>query len=271
MKIIYRYTFAWQAARGKQLARIGVRFQAPTPSVLGGGIAVCHVEEGAPEWLQVSGLIRAWGGGIWVETEFSASDIANAAFCALRLTHANGYPQPEDDFLYREQTYDTSSYCPRCGTGLVQKAPFRVRRSLKWGRNSFLKLFWVDDVFLAQRAAWKRCLAPLGVEILPVQDVKGIELDEVVQLRADDQMPLVMNDIDGEVCGVCGRERFRWHERGFFPSPLGCPAAPIFRSGQYFGSDHQSSREIIVSAGVVKSIQAAGLKGVAFWPCAPSG
>lgn len=148
MKIVYRYTFAWQEGRGEELAKIGVKFQVPKPSVLGGGIGVCYVEEGAPEWIQVSEMIRAWDGGVWVETEFSKSDIANAAFCALRLTHANGYPQPEDDFLYREQTCDTSNYCPECGTGLVQKAPFRVRKSLKWGRNSFLKLFWVNDVFL---------------------------------------------------------------------------------------------------------------------------
>lgn len=163
-----------------------------------------------------------------METKFSEADIAGAAFCAPRLTHANGYPQAEGDFLYREQTYHMSNYCPpESGTGLMKKVPLRVRKSLRRGRNSFLKLFWVNDAFFAQRAASKECLAPLSLETLFVQDVDGAELDDAFQLRTDPQWPLVMSDVEGDVCSVCGNERFNSHERDFFPAPAGWPSAPI--------------------------------------------
>src|SRR5690348_17633256 len=47
--------------------------------------------------------------------------------------------------------YDTRGYCPVCGIGLSQNAPFSVRRSLKWGRNSFLRLFWVREAAFSLR------------------------------------------------------------------------------------------------------------------------
>jgi len=270
VKIIYRYTFAWQEARGDALASLGAKFEAPKPSSLGGGIGVCCVEEGSQNWLEVSELMRRWDGGALVETEFTKSDIAQARFCAFRVTHVNGYPQPEDDFLYRERTYDTRAYCPVCGIGLSQNAPFSVRRSLKRGRNSFLRLFWVREAAFSLRDAWQQHLAPLGIGCRPVEDVKGVELEDMIQLQCDSKVPLAMSDLERSVCETCGRERFPWHNRGFFPAPARQPNSPIFHSEQYFGAGHASSNEIIVSAEVVKAIQLAGLKGVEFWPCAPS-
>jgi hypothetical protein len=54
-----------------------------------------------------------------------------------QVVHASGYPQPERDFLYLEQAYDLSARCPKCGEGAVQVAPFRIKKTLKWGGMPF--------------------------------------------------------------------------------------------------------------------------------------
>jgi hypothetical protein len=270
MKIKYRFSFAWDSARALQLENLGLKVDPPSwgqAEVIG----VSQAIEGDPGWSEASQLVRNWKGNSLVTTEFTAPEIASAEYCRLRVCHTSGYPQPETDFAYREQTFDTASFCSECGVGLVQDAPFRVLNSLKWGRNTFLKLNWVDDAYFMLRQAWEDHLAPLGVECRNVEDLRGRRLESMVQLRADISVPLIMGDVSGTNCGKCGRERYPGHCRGYFPAPSGRPNLPIFRSEQYFGANHQSSNAIIVNAQVATAIQSAGLRGVELWPCAPPG
>ncbi|RRU75260.1 MULTISPECIES: hypothetical protein [Stenotrophomonas maltophilia group] len=268
MKVRYRFTFGWTAKRALKLEQIGATVD-PSSDFSGECIiGVVHSAEGAPEWADVSSLIREWGGSFLVTTDFSAAEIAAADYCELQVTHANGYPQPEDDFGFRAQTYDTSKYCDECGAWAVQIAPFRVRKSLKWGRNAFLKLFWVEDAIFMHKDVWEAHLAPLGIETWPVEDTKGNVLDQIVQLRADTSVALQMDEDLGVRCPKCGRVRYTGPERGFLPAPVGNPDLPIFRSEQFFGAGHQSSNAILIRRDVVAVIQSAKLRGAKLWPCA---
>ena len=227
--------------------------------------------EGASGWTEACDLIREWDGGTTVTTEFTPAEVDGAAHCALQLVHASGYPQPEDDFAYREQTYDVRERCSKCGEGAVQVAPFRVKRTLKWGRNAFLKLNWVAEACFMQRPVWEEHFSGLGIAVLPVEDTKGNRLDDVVQLDLGPAVPLSMGDVEGIRCDVCGRERFPWHDRGFFAAPISPPNLPLFHSVQRFGVERRCTNAMIVSAEVVKVIKYAGLRGVELWPCMSPG
>lgn len=268
MKVKYRFTFGWTAGRALELEQFGATVDPPSDFNGDCIIGVVHSVEGAPEWAGISSLIRGWGGSSLVTTEFSVAEIAAADYCELLVTHANGYPQPEDDFGFLAQSYDTSRYCDECGAGAAQIAPFRVRKSLKWGRNAFLKLFWVEDAIFMHRDVWQAHLAPLRIETWPVEDTKGHVLDHIVQLRADTSVALRMEENVGVRCPKCGQVRYMGPERAFLPAPVEAPDLPIFRSEQFLGAGHQSSNAILIRQDVVAAILSAKLRGAKLWPCA---
>lgn len=265
MKIKYRFVFPWTPARGAQLESLGLRVEAPRPPPEI-AIGVSHAEEGQEGWSQACQLVREWDGSISISTEFSREEVLRAEYCVMSGRHFSGYPQPEDDFGYRAVTYAGS--CDQCGSSDGQVAPFRVRKSLKWGRNDFLQLFWVVDEYFMSIGSWERVLSPLGVKGRQVEDVKGRALTGIVQLNVDHSVEIDMGDARGEVCSTCGRERFSTHIRGFRPLPVGNPDVPIFRSSQIFGAGGMAFNEIIVRQDVVAAIMSSRLRGVDLLPCA---
>jgi hypothetical protein len=228
---------------------------------------VLEIDEGAPGWSEACRLIREWKGRAQIDTEFLDSEILSAEYCVLRGRHYSGYPQPEADFAFAEATYQ--GYCPQCGTSLGQVAPFKVRKTLRWGRNSFLSLFWVVDQYFMPTAVWQAHLAPLGVQANPVHDTKGQVLDGVVQLKVDVRANFDLEDVRGETCTACGREKFPAPNRGFYPSPISPPGLPIFRTGQYFGHGRIGANEVIVRSDVARAITSAKMRGAYLLPCAP--
>jgi len=268
VKVVYRFSIAWNRSRVVQLERLGLTVEQRVPEAEGGGLAICVVEEGHPSWAETSQLMKSWKAFTYIDTEFSSEEILGAEYCHLVGEHNSSYPQPEDEF--RDVTYDTSDYCSNCGIGSTQRAPFRVRNQLKWGRNDFLRLFLVPDEFFMKAERWKDLLAPQGVAAREVADVRGKALDSVVQLDINERVALDLGDIEGEVCPACGRQRYLPHSRGFFPAPLNPPEVPMFRSQQYFGVGHSGFNCILVDASMAEFIVAKGLKGVRLWPCAPA-
>ena len=269
MKIRYRLAFAWRIEWVEKLRKIGLSVSPPVLDPGNGGVAITCVEEGHPGWSEACDLVRSWNGTILHTTEFSAKDVAGAEYCALSPTHYDGYPQPDDDFGYIETTYDVRDYCRECGVGLRQVAPFRMRKSLKWGRNSFMQLHWVRSEFFMKREAWSERLEPLGVLARPVEDVKGRVIEDVVQIRVDDHAEIDLDEVDGVTCEVCGRTYYSPISRGYFPSPVGVKGEVAFRTRQFFGTGHNGFNEIIVASSVATAIVTGSLKGVKLWPCAP--
>jgi len=263
VRVKYRYVFPWTEARGAELRTLGLQVEPPGPPPAI-PVGVCSLEEGHAGWSNASQLMRAWGGSPSVSTEFSLEEILTAKYCVMRGAHFNGYPQPEDS--YADNTY--VGKCPECGTSEGQKAPFRIRKSLKWGRNDFLQLFWVVDEYFMKDDAFESFLAPLGVRGMMVEASNGQPLSGVVQLKVSDRVELDMGDAPGKVCAVCCRTRYSSHVRGFRPRPRGQPDFPVFRSSQFFGSGGKAFNEIVVRQEVVAAIKGAGLRGVEFFPCA---
>lgn len=220
-----------------------------------------------PHWPEVHALLVQWDASDFVTTEFTADEIASAPYCVLTTEFMHGYPQPEDDFGYLELTYDTDDFCPQCGIGLQQKAPFVMRKGPKWGKNSVAQLHWVLDEFFVKTDVWGTVFASLQLECRDVLDKKGRVLQDVVQLQATERVALAIGEISAKKCEHCARRKHGIIKRGFFPSPLTAPASPVSRSEEFFGSDHQAFNKIIVNAEVAVAIRRAKIRGVSLWPC----
>src|SRR6266849_2102839 len=117
MQIIHRISISTTPEIRKELSSLGV--------VVGEGLVTFEVDETHKSWRGLKLWIDERRAVDIVTTKFSNREIAHARWLELVPTWHHGYPQPEDNFGYREVTYDRSEYCAQCGIGAKQKAPFR--------------------------------------------------------------------------------------------------------------------------------------------------
>jgi hypothetical protein len=264
MRIIHRFSFAAKDSESQtELASLGVRLKKQPL------ITTFEVDESDPRWPAV----QEWSGrsgrlGI-SRTEFTRAEIAAAAWLALLASWHHGYPQPgEDHFGYRDVTYDLSEWCPACGIGMRQVAPFQMTGEPGWGRNSILQLNWVFDEFFVTPQLWQSVFEPCGVGMLPVLGSRGQELSTVVQLVADELVPVVTDGLPAERCGSCGRLKYLPVTRGFFPALGDEPSASIAKTEQYFGSGGSAFRQVLVNSSIARGLRAAKAGGATLTPLA---
>lgn len=99
-----------------------------------------------------------------------------------------GYPQPEDDFGYLNQTYDMTNACPTCHIGLKQVDEFRFKSEPKAKHSYFIGLNWVfDQIFV--RPPVEEIFTNEGVTGIsfssPVINKTGKPMEAIKQLRVD--------------------------------------------------------------------------------------
>jgi len=126
MKIVHRVSIKSTDAIKQELGDLGVS--------IGDGLATFEVDEAHPRWAQIQQFIERHRAVDVVSTKVTVKELAAAEWLVMQPTWHAGYPQPEDTYL--ATTYDLSDYCAQCGTGAVQRAPFRMRGEPKWGDNS---------------------------------------------------------------------------------------------------------------------------------------
>jgi len=125
MQVIHRVTISTTPQIRKELAALGL--------AVGEGFVTFEVDESNPAWSEISTWISRSGAVDVVSTKFTTTEMNAASWFALAPTWHCGYPQPEDEYL--EVTYDLSAYCPSCGIGAVQRAPFRMKGEPRWFRQ----------------------------------------------------------------------------------------------------------------------------------------
>src|SRR5579871_2378856 len=195
MKIIHRVSVNPDDKKKRQLADLGV-----ASDDAGVGVLVFSIEESDPKWDRVSLLLSSWRSTQipvvdLITTTFSKTELKRAALLLMRAAWHVGYPQPEEAFGYRGTTYDDSDFCPHCGTGLIQRAPFSMLGEPKWGTRQILQLNWVFDEFFVTPEVWERVFKPFGISTLPVKDhSNGRALASVVQLKVTDSANLLTTD-----------------------------------------------------------------------------
>jgi hypothetical protein len=272
MKILHRFGLRATADQRRALELLGVSLP-PGLALPGGGDALVafDVAEDHPNWSQVQSLLREWDAAeTYVHTRFNKREIAGARWLELLPDRHQGYPQPEDGFAYRAATYDLANWCEQCGIGLVQVAPFRMKREPSWGRTALLQLNWVFDEYFATPEAWSSVFEPAGVACRAVLNTRGAELESVVQLVIDEKVDIETEGLPTERCPRCGRTRYLPVTRGPFPALRGQPASPIVRTAEYFGSGALASNRVLVAQDLARSLSSAGIRGASLRPVAPT-
>ena len=114
---------------------------------------------------------------IQIRLEYSKKELNKAKYLRLWLRKYSGYPQPETINVknsYINYTYDITNFCPICGSGLIQRDSFYLKKSFNiekvriggvyWGYDTFLITNELRDLFVKEGFS--------GIEFLPVKNIK---------------------------------------------------------------------------------------------------
>lgn len=229
--------------------------------------AVLVIGEEDDKWTEVSRLATQFSLSDIVTSEFSSKEIRAANFLRLTCNWHHGYPQPEDEYAYRYTTYDPTYYCERCARGLVQRAPFRLCAEPKWGRKSVMRLNWVEDEYFVRPEVMGAVFKPFGIRCRDVYSDKEKKLESVVQLEIPQtEISHFMGSHPHVVCDVCGEIKYEGVQNGFFPALCEDCDLPIFKTIEYFGSNLQAYRAVVISQSLCNAIQESGIRGFSFVP-----
>jgi hypothetical protein len=251
----------------KDFLRVGIDLEDHVDSLTQyASSVVFRIEEADPRWSQVAKLVNPDRHIDLIETEFSDRELRGAQSVRFLSKSFGGYPEPSQDLGYRDLTYDVSEYCETCGTGLRQKAPFRLAVEPKWGRRETFQLHWVFDEIFVKPTTWEEVFKPFEIGYWPVLSKSGKEYSSVMQLRVDSVAELDMPEgLPRQACPTCFRVKYLPLSRGFWPMPLGM-RAPIAKSSQYFGDGHAADRDMFVSHDLYVAMAEAKLN-CRYWAC----
>ncbi len=273
MKIIHRFVANSTASgiKASGLDEVGVPYEfSPMFPTVGireqSGLVIFEVSEDHPRWTQVQQLAAAWDCSELVRTEFTTEELKQAAALAMFANWHFGYPMPDEGFGFLRTTY-AGTGCDACGVGHVQQAPFAMRAQPKWGRRHIMKLHWITDEFFVSKDTHAKVFAPFGIQCREVLHFKTQRpLDNVVQLcvpQTEVKAELPQHD---EVCTQCGRGKYNWPVRGYFPRLDRTEKLPMFKTQSDFGSGGSCGKAIIVSQELYTSIVENRLRGCYFEP-----
>ena len=257
-------------------------------------IAVANVTEDDPAWPRVQQILQADGRPDMIDNIFTDDELDAAEWLDVMALGHHGYPQPEKDLGYIEQTYDTATHCSECGIGGVQNNSFRLRAEPKARQSQFIQLNWVFDELFVRAAARKglQSAGITGVSFMPaVLHKSGQASAEVMQMQVShvlqpglhtDELFQVTCKADNEEDATttmqrhpnlpeptyCGRVKYHRQNRG--PLRIDCAAfkgAPdVVKSREWFGSGGNAFRLIMVSRKFRRLVRDANWRGLSFEP-----
>ena len=237
---------------------------------LSGAYEILRVYEDDDRWPMIKKLIDSLKINDRITTEFSKEELASAKFLQMLPDWHCGYPEPSDNFGFIERTYDTSLACDECNLGLIQRAPFRLKKIPSMGKKSIFQLNWVFDEYFVSIEAWERVFKAFDIKYRPVVLNKtSAEIENIVQFMVPNIVELdIPSNFEVEICPKCAQTKYLPNFIGFTPTPKMDAHFDIFKSRQYFGSGGSAFHLVVVSAALYDAIQKAGIKGVNFKPCA---
>ena len=263
MEIIHRIALTANQRDQADLADLGFP--------VGSGFVGFDVAESDEAWPAVRRWVAMRHPSDFPRTTFSEAEIAAARWLLVMPDWHHGYPQPHADrFGHRDVTYDLTEYCPRCGIGLRQKAPFQMTGEPRWGHRAILQLNWVFDEYFVTPGVWAEVFRPHGVASRPVTNRRGTELATVVQLVIEEEVSLAAARLPAETCGSCGRVKYLPVPRGPLPPLAAEPAGQLVRTREHFGSGARAFRAVIASQELARAVRQAEVRGASFDPLAAS-
>ena len=258
--------------------------------------SVLNVTEDQPEWPEVERLIAEYRPtSHFVSNLFTKRELNAAEWLELVALGQHGFPEP--DIEYPTVTDDLADYCPICGIGGVQKAPFRLQREPRASHSQFIQLNWVYDEFFVREPA-RQGLEKAGITgidfLAPVLHKSGRPSKQLVQMRIPSVLPGAL-DVSGletitckeeneewetelwlrkqrpspaETHPYCGRIKYHGEHRGPLRFRRGAFAdvPDVVKSHEWFGSGGSAFQLIIVSQRFRQVVVEAKWRGVRFEP-----
>jgi hypothetical protein len=179
----------------------------------------------------------------------------------------------QDDFGYQRVTYRAGSGCEGCGAGLVQVAPFRLKKAPTQRHSTVLQLNWVFDEFFVSSA---------GRAQLEAAGLKGFEFESPVlhktgaivpgwfQMKVTHTFPLslVTEGLTSEKCSRCQQVKYNCPQ-GHLPTFAGSMSdgnTDVVKTSEWFGSGFSAHRPVLVSQWFVRLVLAEKWRGVSLSP-----
>ena len=242
MKITYSAYSDWDEAQRKILNAHGIQTSEGYSR-----IDVDLTEENQ----EVINLLDLWRVKKYVGSTYEKRDYDSSQLFVYVGIWENGYPMPDDDMGYLNLTYDIDNYCPECGIGKIQKAPFRIKNKPNWGKKSMFELGWVYDEIFVRIELYESLFAGMRINYRPVLLHKtGEIIKDVVQLMlpSADSNLLLSAEHTFEVCKFCKRKKWSRQIAGFFPGFDQLKNNPeIFKCQEYFGSGGEAHNPIVIT------------------------
>lgn len=224
---------------------------------------------------------------------YEKKEIFEAEWVIAEVGHAQ-YPQPEEFPTYIYETYQTDSYCPRCGQGTVQNRPFRLKKDFGQGNNRFWGIHWKYDVMFTSTQV-KQLLEQEGItgltygEVLHYKSSKPFEGIWQMHMSHLEEPGLITDNLKTVTCKPQNEESFiegigqipdrnlhipfcgrvKYHHPFITPYIFQAKVlenAPDFvQSYEYFGSGGGASRITLVRQKVVQLVKQKKLGGMGFY------
>jgi hypothetical protein len=202
-------------------------------------------------------------------TKFTKREIADAAWLSLEPQWHHGYPQPDELHNgYLKATYDLTEYCPKCGMGKAQNAPFQMKGEPHWGRRGILQMHWADEEYFVKPDVWEATFKPHGIDSRPVLNRRRTMLETVVQLVIEERVSMDVAGLESSTCAACGRVKYGLDGRGPRPALMTEPHGHMARTSETIGAGAAAFGLAYVSQALASAIQAAKVTGASFWPAA---
>lgn len=276
MRIKHRFTFLKEQDTNNivnNLSNKGISY------TLSSGIPFITFEifEDEKVWDEVNVLMAKHNILSLKECLYSKEEYNNAAWFLIRCKWRWEYPQPENQFEYKQLTYDSSNYCNKCGCGLNQRDSFKIKKSPNWGKRNFLLFNWVEDELFINSDA-EVVLLKHNLKGFLLKDVKNVKtnkpIDDIKQIYVNDILePGIVNQnntiLSETKCNACGCSKIIITGRGviFDKEVFRYIKNDIIKSYEVFGDGHMCARMIFVSRNLYKAMMESGLgKDLIFEP-----
>ncbi len=198
-----------------------------------------------------------------VTCEYSKEELSESKYLRIWLKRYSGYPQPEVIDVknsYINYTFDITNFCTKCGSGLVQKDSFYLKKSFNIEKIRFGGVYWVYDTFFITKELQDLFIKErfTGIDFVPVKNIKIKQIVEnIVQLKINSIFPAKLKyDIEKVIdCKQCHQKRDVMKTDSEISAPKSCIKnldKDFYLSQEFHGDGLLCCRSVLISNRVYK-------------------
>ncbi|MEL6942329.1 MAG: hypothetical protein AAFO82_06645 [Bacteroidota bacterium] len=259
MKILHRISVNIDLEKKTILSKFGINLEE--------GFRTFSIDENDPKWNLIERHILEWQAGNYIETKFSKSELEQANYYKLDPSWHHSYPMPSHNYEYLGKTFEIINFEYKVVSNQITN--FEITSEPKWGKNDFLQLNWVFDVFFVKSEVWEKYLLPMNIQCMPVLDYRTKkELKSIVQILPQGKTKISDTTVLNKNITINGNmDRYDPPSKGFFPS-IEIPDKNwhFFSSKEYFGNGYSTFNSTFCSKEFYNIIKKYNLKGIDFRP-----